>query len=110
MNELKSNVNFLNLQNALAEIEEDITYARQFYNDAVTIYNNKQMMFPNNLIANMFHFEKESLFDAVKDAETAPKINFEPKLHSKYVQCPICGAEIVDIHNTNCTYCGCNLV
>ena len=47
------------MQNTLAEIEEDISYARQFYNDAVTIYNNKLMMFPSNVIANFYNFKEE---------------------------------------------------
>ena len=74
--QLKADVNFLKLQNTLAEIEEDITYARQFYNDAVTIYNNKLMVFPNNMIAGMFNFKEETLFNAVQEANVAPKVQF----------------------------------
>ena len=80
---LKSDTNFLKLQNNLAEIEEDISYARQFYNDAVTIYNNKRMTFPNNIIASMFNFGEETLFDAVKEAEVAPKIHFKTQEHTQ---------------------------
>ena len=74
--QLKSDVNFLKLQASLAEIEEDIVYARQFYNDAVTIYNNKLMTFPNNIIAGMFSFKEEALFNAVQEAKVAPKVQF----------------------------------
>ena len=103
--QLKSDKHFLQLQNDLAEIEEDISYARQFYNDAVTIYNNKRMMFPNNLVAAMFHFEEERLFDAVKEAEIAPKIRF--KKH-QYTKCPICSATVSGEEDV-CPYCNTSL-
>ena len=47
--ELKANENFLSLQTDLKDIEEKISYARQFYNDTVLSYNNKVEMFPSNL-------------------------------------------------------------
>lgn len=97
---LKSNVQFLKLQNSLAEIEEDISYARQFYNDAVTIYNDKLMSFPNNLIASMFHFKEEPLFDAFKNNDQVPHIHFK-------TTCPICGATITK-NSSHCEYCGCD--
>ncbi len=74
--ELKANVNFMKLQEALQETEEDVTYARQFYNDAVTIYNNKLLMFPSNLIAMLFGFKEEALFDAADEAQSAPEVRF----------------------------------
>jgi LemA protein len=98
---LKSNIQFLKLQEALTEIEEDISYARQFYNDAVTIYNNQLMCFPNNIIASSFGFKEEKPFNAVKEVLKAPRISFKDMHH-----CPNCGATIT--HNsTNCDYCGC---
>lgn len=102
-NELKSNVQFLKLQNALTEIEEDISYARQFYNDAVTIYNNKLMSFPNNIIASIFDFKEEKCFDSTKEVKVAPKIFFK-----KEKQCPYCGANILG-KEINCQYCGTSL-
>lgn len=101
--ELKADIHFLKLQNSLAEIEEDITYARQFYNDAVTIYNNKLMSFPNNIIASKFNFKEEKLFDASKEAELTPKFRFKERQ-----QCPVCGASVSDT-DINCEYCGCDL-
>lgn len=74
--ELKANTNFLNLQNELSEIEDKISYARQFYNDAVTIYNNKLEMFPSNLVAGTFGFKEEALFDSDDAAKEAPKVQF----------------------------------
>ena len=62
--DLKANTNFLDLQSQLKDIEDKISYARQFYNDSVLMYNNKIEMFPSNLIAGMFNFTKESFFEA----------------------------------------------
>lgn len=101
--QLQSNANFLQLQSALTEIEEDISYARQFYNDAVTIYNSKLMTFPSNIIASKHGFTEEALFDAVKAAEKAPQVFFVTKN-----QCPVCGAA-VDGTRPTCMHCGSSL-
>ena len=74
--ELKADQNFLKLQNELSETEDKVTYARQFYNDAVTIYNNMIQVFPNNLIAGCFGFTEETLFDAEEATKSAPKVQF----------------------------------
>ena len=74
--ELKANTNFLKLQDELSETEDKISYSRQFYNDAVTIYNNKIQMFPGNLIAGMFGFSEEALFNSDEDAKEAPRVQF----------------------------------
>ena len=47
----------------LEETEERIAYSRQFYNDAVTIYNNKLQAFPSNIVARIFGFKEEVLLD-----------------------------------------------
>lgn len=74
--ELKANTNFLRLQDELSETEDKVTYARQFYNDAVTIYNNKRQMFPSNLVAGIFGFREEALFAADAAANEAPRVRF----------------------------------
>lgn len=74
--ELKANTNFLKLQDELSETEDKVTYSRQFYNDAVTIYNNKIQMFPGNLIAGIFGFKEEELFNTVDKAKEAPRVQF----------------------------------
>lgn len=74
--ELKANENFLKLQDDLSETEDKIAYARQFYNDAVSIYTNKREMFPSNIIAGIFGFKAEAFFDAVAEANVAPKVQF----------------------------------
>lgn len=68
--DLKSNELFLNLQTELADVEDKIAFSRQFYNDAVFMYNKSIMTFPQNLIATMFRFEKLTPFtvdDSKKD-------------------------------------------
>ena len=62
--DLKANTNFIDLQNQLKEVEDKISYARQFYNDTVLMYNNKIEMFPSNLVASIFKFTKETFFEA----------------------------------------------
>lgn len=74
--ELKSNGNFIYLQQEFSETEDRVTFARQFYNDAVTIYNNKLQMFPGSIIAGLFGFEEEALFAADEDAVAAPVMDF----------------------------------
>lgn len=74
--ELKSNTNFLNMQEELSETEDKIMFSRQFYNDAVTMYNNKIQMFPGSLVAGMFGFAEEELYDADEKANEAPRVKF----------------------------------
>ena len=74
--DLKANTNFLHLQEELSQTEDKVVYSRQFYNDAVTIYNNKIQMFPSNVIAGIFGFKEEAFFDAVDEANHAPRVQF----------------------------------
>ena len=74
--DLKANTNFLDLQSQLKDIEDKISYARQFYNDAVLMYNNKIEMFPSNLIAGMFKFDKESFFEANEEERKNIEVKF----------------------------------
>lgn len=73
---LKANQNFLDLQKSLEETENKITYSRQFYNDNVLNYNNKAEMFPSNLVAGLFKFEKAVFFEASEKDKEAPKVQF----------------------------------
>ena len=74
---MKANENFMSLQKDLKDVEEKISYARQFYNDTVMTYNNKVQMFPSNIIASLFGFKESKFFelDNEKDRET-PKVSF----------------------------------
>lgn len=74
--ELKANTNFIRLQEELAETEEKVAYARQFYNDAVTLYNDSLQTFPNNIVGRMFGFNEEELFRASVNAQEPPKVQF----------------------------------
>ena len=73
--ELKSSEQFLNLQKNLSKIESQLQAARRIYNAEVTIYNNKVLMFPSNILAKMFGFKEEELFQA----DVAAKNNVEIK-------------------------------
>ena len=74
--EFKANQNFESLQNELTETEDKISYSRQFYNDTVTRYNTKLELFPSNIIAGMFHFTAESLFE-VDSAEARKNVKVD---------------------------------
>ena len=74
--DLKSNQNFLKLQDELAGTENRIAVERMRYNDAVKIYNETIRTFPANFIAGMFGFKEAAFFEAPKEAKTAPKVKF----------------------------------
>ncbi len=62
--DLKANQNFLSLQEELTGTEGRISYARQFYNDAVLRLNTKIQSFPSNVLAGMFRFKEHEYFEA----------------------------------------------
>ena len=75
--DLKANQNFSELQEELRNTENKISYSRQFYNDTVTRYNTKLELFPSNIIASMFQFSAESLFEAEsEEARKNVKVDF----------------------------------
>ncbi|HOC60566.1 MAG: LemA family protein [Syntrophaceae bacterium] len=74
--DLKSNQNFLHLQDELAGTENRIAVERMRYNEAVKIFNQTIKSFPANLLAGMFGFREAAFFDAPKEAKTAPKVQF----------------------------------
>ena len=61
--ELKASEQYLNLQNNLTKIESQLQAARRIYNTEVTNYNTKIEVIPNNLIAGLFGFKQEELFE-----------------------------------------------
>jgi LemA protein len=61
--DLKANQQFLDLQNQLQKVEEDIAQSRKYYNGTVRQYNTRIESFPNNLVAGMFKFEKRQSFE-----------------------------------------------
>ena len=74
--DLKANSNFTDLQNNLKETENKISFSRQFYNDSVTMYNQKLQLFPSNIIANMFNFQPRELF-AAESAEARKNVKVD---------------------------------
>ena len=74
--DLKANTNFISLQNDLKETEDKISYARQFYNDAVLTYNNKVTMVPSNIVASIANFKTGVFFEALEKDKEAPQVKF----------------------------------
>ena len=75
--ELKANQNFSDLSEELRNTENKISFSRQFYNDTVTMYNQKLLTFPSNIIANMFNFKSHDLFKTDSDeARKNVKVDF----------------------------------
>ena len=74
--ELKANQNFLHLQQQLASMEEKLANYRQFYNDTVLRYDRLLETVPTNLIAKLFHFEKEEFFKVDEDEKAKINIKF----------------------------------
>jgi len=70
--DLKSNQNFIVLQNELSDTENKIQAARRFYNSVVTEYNTKISTVPTNIFANMFGFQESEFFELEADAERQP--------------------------------------
>ena len=67
--ELKANTNFLNLQNQLASIEEDVATSRRYYNGVVRQYNTKVQSFPSSLIASRSGMVKQPLFEVSEESQ-----------------------------------------
>lgn len=65
--DLKANQNFLQLQRAMNEIEEQISAARRAYNAAVTAYNNAVEMFPTNVAASMMRYKLKKVFEIIEE-------------------------------------------
>ena len=78
--ELKANQNFLQLQNELSDIENKLASVRRFFNSATKELNNAVQSFPSNIIAGMFGFKKEPMFEIPANDraahEKAPEIKF----------------------------------
>ena len=74
--ELKAQSSFSSLQDQLAETEDKLAYARQFYNATVRDFNTKIVTFPNNLVAGIFGFAKEAFFEASEAERENVKVEF----------------------------------
>ena len=78
--DLKANTNFMQLQEEISDIENKLAAVRRYFNSATKELNTAIEMFPNNIIAGMFGFRKEMMFDLGvserKNLEKAPEISF----------------------------------
>jgi len=72
--ELKANQNFLDLQNELKAIEEQLAAARNSYNAAVVQFNNAVEMFPSNLVARWMGLTPRPVFQAPEAEHAAPDV------------------------------------
>ena len=75
--DLKADGSFRLLQQQLTEIEQKIALARQFYNDAVMLYNRWVQLFPSNLVASLFGFAARPFFEYVAEEADPPRISLK---------------------------------
>jgi len=74
--DLKSNQNFMKLQDELAGTENRISVERMRYNETVKMYNQAIRVFPANFVAGMFGFKEAAFFEVPKEAKAAPQVKF----------------------------------
>jgi LemA protein len=75
--ELKADAGFLKLQEQLQEIENNIEYARRYFNASVRDYNTLIEAFPSNIVAAQFSFHRETFFELQEEAAREPvKVQF----------------------------------
>jgi len=67
--QLRANENFMNLQNQLRAVEDDIANSRKYYNGTVRMYNTKTEVFPSSVVAGMFKFVRKPLYEVTDAAE-----------------------------------------
>ena len=77
--QLRSNENFMRLQDELAGTENRIAVERRRYNDTVQDYNTYLSLFPNSLVASLGGFTRnDAYFKADEGSRQAPRVNFNP--------------------------------
>ncbi len=74
--DLKANQNFVDLSRQLVKLEDDIENSRKYYNGTVKNYNLKVLTIPTNIIASMFGFKEEKMFEAVDAERENVKVSF----------------------------------
>jgi len=73
--DLKASQNFLKLQGAINETEEQLSASRRAFNAAVTIFNNAVEVFPSNIMASMMKYGRRTLFDIPDSEKVKPEIS-----------------------------------
>lgn len=74
--DLKANQNFINLQNTLSEIEDNIQNARRYYNAVIRDFNILCESFPSVIVAKMFNFSKRAFFEINETERENVKVSF----------------------------------
>ena len=75
--QLKSNENFLRLQDELAGTENRIAVSRRDYNEAIRRYNTDVELFPRNIAASLFGFQKDdAYFKTTEEEKKVPQVKF----------------------------------
>ena len=77
--DLKASQNFLDLQNEISDVENKIAAARRFFNSATKELNVATEVFPSNIVATLFNFRREPMFDLGEQRATIeepPQIKF----------------------------------
>jgi len=74
--DLKANENFINLQNQLQTIENDILQSRKYYNAVVRSFNTKRELFPQSIIAGMMNLEKKEYFEIDDNERDSVSVSF----------------------------------
>ena len=74
--DLKANANFLQLQEQISVLENDIQMSRRYYNGAARDYNIAAATFPSVLVAKQFGFDKADYFEADEGERARPEVSF----------------------------------
>jgi LemA protein len=75
--QLKASENFLRLQGAIQETEEQLAASRRFYNAAVNDYHNSIEMFPSSLVASWMGLKNKTYFSIAEEHRQVPSVNFK---------------------------------
>ena len=73
---LKANESFLQLQNRISGLENELSDRREFYNDSVTAYNIRIKSIPDMWVAGMMHYQPIDLFQVTEEEKKDVDINF----------------------------------
>lgn len=74
--DLKANTNFIELQSTLKDLEDNIQKSRRYYNGAARDFNTAIMVFPTNLIAQIFGYKKVDFFEASEEEKKNVEVKF----------------------------------
>jgi LemA protein len=76
--DLKADQTMTRVMEELSSTENKVAFARQGFNDAVTVYNTKREVFPSNIVAGMFNFASAELLQEVApEVKVAPRVSFQ---------------------------------